>query len=118
MPQLSSDMLAGLPQMGTVTLGLFWAEENLSYGIRQVCTDRQHSCCGGDTGAEHQSGQQDLLAEHRALCRSPQQTSKTITSKLLPGWLSCACHSGQTITQGKGGRDTPERGERLNFSLQ
>lgn len=115
--QLPSHMPAGLPWTRSVALGLFWAEKDPSYGIRHVCTDRQHSCCGDDICAKHQSGQQDLLAEHKDLCRSPQQTSKTITSRLLPGCLSCACHSGQTITQEKSGRHIPKRGERLHFSL-
>lgn len=92
--QLSSDSPAGLPGSGSVTLGLSWPEKDLSYGIRQAAQ----------------------LTKHKDLCRSPQQTS--IPSTLLPGWLSCPCHLGQSLTQEEGGRDPPKRGERLNFSLQ
>lgn len=109
--QLSSYMSAGLAQTGSVALSLFWAKKDTSYGIRQTCTDRQYSRCGGDSGAGHPSGHQNQPEEHAALCRSPRQISETITSMLLPSWLSWSCRSGQTTTWEKAGRDTPKTGD-------
>jgi len=107
-PQLSSEKLAGLPQTGQL-----WAEQDTSRGRRQACTGRQQSCCGGDAGAEQQSGQQDLLGGHAALSEdlSKHQDHDLETA---PSWLSCACRSGPIVTQEKGGR---EKGETPNFGL-